>query len=69
MSAYFSMSPVLERTAAENASARPDAPQVPESGSPGRLRLAAAAVLRRAAGAQVAIAARLERPRHRVAIA
>lgn len=69
MSAYLSMSPIIERTAIENTSAFPMAPQVVEVARPGRLRLAAAAVLRRVARMQAAAAARLERPVHKVATA
>lgn len=69
MSVYLSMSPAIERTVAENASAFPKAPQVLEVARPGRLRTAAATLLRRAARIQVAAAARLERPIGRVATA
>lgn len=69
MSAYLSIAPAIERTAIENTSAFPDAPQAIEVVRPGRVRVATAAVLRRAARVQVAAAARLERPVHRVATA
>ena len=69
MSVYLSMSPALERTAAENTSAFPTAPQLVAPARPGRVRLSVAAVLRRAARVQVAAAARLERPVGKVAIA
>jgi hypothetical protein len=61
MSAYFSYAPVIERTAVENRSAFPDAPQRPELPRPARVRLTAANLLRRAAARELAIAARLER--------
>lgn len=68
MSAFLSLSPILERTAVENTSAFPDAPVVEVA--PGRSRSAVAALLRRTAGFELALAARLERrPGHRLAAA
>ena len=61
MSMYYSFAPVLESTAAENTSAFPDAPQFDESTAPSRSRFVAAALLRRAARLELALAARLER--------
>ncbi len=61
MSSFISYAPVIQRTAAENRSAFPDAPQRPEIPRPARTRLATAALLRRAAALELAIAARLER--------
>lgn len=61
MSAFISYAPVLEHTAAENTSAFPDAPQFATASRPVRTRLAAAAVLRRTAALELAVAARLER--------
>ena len=69
MSMYLSLAPIIERTAAENASALPDAPQFPEVARPARTRLAAAALLRRVAAAELAVAARLERREARRALA
>lgn len=69
MSAFLSLSPILERTAVENTSAFPEAPQVVEV-APGRPRSAVAALLRRTAGFELALAARLERrPERRLAAA
>jgi hypothetical protein len=60
MSVYLSFAPIIERTAAENRSALPEAPQLqPE---PRRTRATAAAVLRRTAQVQLRLAARLEQP-------
>ena len=64
MSMYLSVSPGIERAAAENTSAFPAAPQVAEAVRSPRLRVATAALLRRVAHAQFAAAARLERPVH-----
>ena len=61
MSMYYSFAPVLESTAAENTSAFPQAPQREESTVPARSRFVAAALLRRAARLELALAARLER--------
>jgi hypothetical protein len=52
---------VIEHTAAENASALPDAPQRSEDVRPTRIRLSAAAVLRRLATLELSAADRLER--------
>ncbi len=69
MSAYVSYAPILERTAAENTSARPDAPVILEVAT-SRPRFALAAMLRRAASVELALAARLEqRPARRLATA
>ncbi len=70
MSTYLSYAPVLESTAVENTSAFPDSPQVEAVVRPGRARVLAAGVLRRAARLELAAAARLERPvRRRLATA
>jgi hypothetical protein len=61
MSMYLSFVPMIERQAAENASALPDAPQRTEATRPQHARLAAAALLRRVAAAELAVASRLER--------
>jgi hypothetical protein len=61
MSAYLSLAPIIERTAAENTSAFPEAPQVITEAAPSRPRFAMAALLRRAASLELALAARLER--------
>ena len=61
MSMYLTYAPVLESTAAENTSAFPEAPQYQESPAPSRSRFVAAALLRRAARLELALAARLER--------
>jgi hypothetical protein len=61
MSMYLSLAPIIERTAVENRSAFPDAPQRPEIARPVRTSLVAAALLRRAAAVELAVAARLER--------
>ncbi len=61
MSMFISLAPVLERTAAENTSAFPDAPQREAVTRPARSRFLAAALLRRAARLELAAAARLER--------
>ncbi len=69
MSAYLSYAPILERTAAENTSAYPDAPQVSEVAA-SRPRFVLAALLRRAASLELALAARLDhRPARRLATA
>jgi hypothetical protein len=60
MSMYYSFAPVLKSTAVENTSAFPDAPRYEESTIPSRSRFAAAALLRRAARLELALAARLE---------
>lgn len=60
MFTFISYAPVLERTAAENSSAFPAAPQRLETVRAPRTRLAAAALLRRAASRQLAVARRLE---------
>ncbi|MCA0296243.1 MAG: hypothetical protein LCH96_13235 [Actinobacteria bacterium] len=60
MSAYVSFAPILERTAVENTSAFPEAPQVVEAAT-ARPRTALAALLRRTADLELALAARLER--------
>lgn len=69
MSMYLSFVPMIERQAAENASALPEAPQLVEVTRPTRTRLATAAVLRRVAAFELAVAARLDRRevRHPVA--
>lgn len=59
MSAYLSLAPILERTAAENAG-RLDAVPMPER--PARLRLLAAALLRATAHLAGAAASRLDAP-------
>lgn len=70
MSMYLSFVPMIERQAAENASALPDAPQCFDAVRPQRTRLVAAALLRRAAAAELAAASRLERPQsHRPVVA
>jgi hypothetical protein len=61
MSIYYSFAPVLLSTAVENTSAFPEAPQRQESTAPARPRFVAAAILRRAASLELAVAARLER--------
>lgn len=65
MSAYLSYALVLERTATENTSAFPEAPQREPVTVVTRCRFAAAALLRRAARLELAAASRLERPVHR----
>ncbi|HEX5336678.1 MAG TPA: hypothetical protein VFW55_12400 [Propionicimonas sp.] len=62
MSMFITYAPVLERTATENTSAFPDAPQREVVTRPARSRFLAAAILRRTASLQLAAAARLERP-------
>ncbi len=70
MSAYISLAPIIERTAEENSSALPAAPQLDEPVTFGRTRSLAAGLLRGAARLQLRVAARLERPvRHRLAAA
>ncbi len=61
MFTFISYAPVLERTAAENTSAFPDAPQWAEAVRPSRPRLAAATLLRRTAAVELSVARRLER--------
>jgi hypothetical protein len=61
MSMFISYAPVLERTATENTSAFPDAPQREDITRPARTRFLAAAFLRRTARLELAAAARLER--------
>ena len=65
MSMFISLAPVLEYTATQNTSAFPDAPQREAMTRPARSRFVAAALLRRTANVQLAVAARLERPVHR----
>lgn len=62
MFTFISYAPVLERTAAENRSAFPDAPVSAGPVRPPRTRLVAASLLRRAAALELAVAHRLERP-------
>ena len=61
MSMYLSFVPFIERTAAENRSAFPDAPECAEIVRPERTRRVAAALLRWTAARELAVAARLER--------
>jgi hypothetical protein len=68
MFTFISYAPVLERTAAENSSAFADAPQRPETVRAPRTRLVTAALLRRTASLELAVARRLEgRARARLA--
>lgn len=60
MSTYLSHAPMIQALEAENRSAFPDAPQLAGTGTSGP-RSAVAALLRRAAEAELALAARLER--------
>lgn len=70
MSAYISLAPIIERTAAANASALPAAPQLDEPITFRRTRSLAAGALRATARLQLRAAARLEHPaRHRLAAA
>ncbi|HEY3409861.1 MAG TPA: hypothetical protein VGK53_16960 [Propionicimonas sp.] len=61
MSMFISHAPVLEHTSTENTSAFPDAPQREAVTRPARSRFLAAAILRRTARLELAVAARLER--------
>jgi hypothetical protein len=60
MSMFISYTPVLEHTATENTSAFPEAPQREDAIRPARSRHFVAAVLRRTAGLELAMAARLD---------
>ena len=70
MSVYLSYAPSILATEVENASALPDAPLVEPPTVPARSRFLVAAILRRMARLELAVAARLERPaRHHLAAA
>lgn len=65
MSVYLSYAPSILATEAQNTSALPDAPQVETPTATARSRYLVAAILRRMARLELAVAARLERPAHR----
>ena len=65
MSLYLSYAPSIHAAEVENTSAFPQAPQVETPTVTARSRTLAAALLRRTARLQLAVAARLERPVHR----
>ncbi|MGV8909061.1 MAG: hypothetical protein ACOH1Y_08760 [Propionicimonas sp.] len=60
MSVYLSYAPSILAAEVHNTSALPDAPQVETRTAPARSRYLAAAILRRTARLELAIAARLE---------
>ena len=62
MSMFISYAPVMQRTATENTSAFPDAPQREAVIRTARSRFLVAAILRRTASLQLAAAVWLERP-------
>lgn len=64
MSVYLSYAPSILATEVENTSALPDAPLVETPTVPARSRFLVAAILRRMARVELAVAARLERPEH-----